>query len=403
MLPTDFFRLASDSVLRARMRSAMLLLAMGIGVAAVVVLTALGEGARRYVTAEFNALGTRMVVVLPGRSETSGLQPGMIIGQTPRSLTLGDAGALLRISNVERIAPVIVGAAPASVGERSRDVPIFGSTGDLLPIHGFKLSAGEFLPEAELDRDQAICVIGARVASELFPGRSPIGESMRLGDRRFRVIGVLSNEGRTIGVDSQDLVVIPVSSAMALFNRDSLFRILIQVTTRDAMQRVRDRVEAIIKLRHQGELDVTVVTQDALLATFDRIFLALTMTLAGIASISLLVAGVLVMNVMLVAVSQRTAEVGLLKAIGATRRQIIAIFLTEAVLLSLAGAVAGIVVGNVVNFVLRSFYPALPLVTPMWAYALAILVALFSGVGFGLLPAQRAAKLDPVVALAGNR
>ncbi len=400
---TDLLRLASDSVLRSRMRSAMLLLAMSIGVASVVVLTALGEGARRYVTDEFKALGTRMVIVLPGRSETAGIQPGMFMGQTPRPLTLGDAQALLRISNVERVAPVVVGSVPASVAERSRDVPVFGSNRDLMVIQGFHMQQGDFLPAGDLDRDQAVCVIGAKVAAELFPGRNAVGDSLRLGDRRFRVVGVLSNEGRMVGIDSQETIIIPVSAALALFNSESLFRILVQADTREAMPRVRARVEEVLRLRHQGELDVTVITQDAVLATFDKIFTALTMTLAGIASISLLVAGVLVMNVMLVAVSQRTSEVGLLKAIGATQRQIMALFLTEAILLSLTGAFAGIVVGLCVNWAIGSVYPKLPLITPLWAYAMAILTALLSGIGFGLMPAQRAAKLDPVVALAGKR
>lgn len=403
MLTADLLRLASDSVRRARMRSAMLLLAMGIGVAAVVVLTALGEGARRYVTDEFRALGSRMVIVLPGRSETSGLQPGMMTGATPRPLTLGDAQALLRIGNVERIAPVVVGSVPASVGERSRDVPVFGSNSEFGVIQGFEMRQGQFLPAGELDRDQAVCVIGGKVAAELFLGHNAVGENIRLGDRRFRVIGVMSDQGRTIGIDSGETVIIPVSSALALFNSDSLFRILVQVTTREAMPRVRSRVEETIRLRHQGELDVTVITQDAVLATFDRIFTALTMTLAGIAAVSLIVAGVLVMNVMLVAVSQRTSEVGLLKAIGATQRQIVAIFLTEAVLLSLIGALAGIAVGVTVNWIVGGIYPALPLITPIWAYAMAVLTAIASGVGFGLLPARRAAKLDPVAALAGKR
>src|SRR5690349_19609772 len=158
----DLLHLASDSVLRARMRSFMLLLAMSIGVAAVVVLTALGEGARNYVTGEFKALGTRMVIVLPGRSETSGLQPGMMMGTTPRPLTLDDAKALLRIGNVERVAPVVVGSVPASVAERARDVPVFGSTSDLRVIQSFDMAQGEFLPPGELDRDQAVCVIGAK-------------------------------------------------------------------------------------------------------------------------------------------------------------------------------------------------------------------------------------------------
>ncbi|HYM34032.1 MAG TPA: ABC transporter permease, partial [Steroidobacteraceae bacterium] len=320
----------------------------------------------------------------------------------PRALTLGDAEALLRITDVERIAPVVVGSVPASVGELSRDVPIFGSSAALLPIHNFVMQQGEFLPPGDLDRDQAVCVIGSNVARELFQGRNRVGETLRLGDRRFRVIGVLGNEGRTIGVDSQELVIVPVSSALAMFNSESLFRILVQVTNREAMPRVRQRVEEIIQLRHQGERDVTVVTQDALLATFDRIYTALTMTLAGIASISLAVAGVLVMNVMLVAVSQRTNEVGLLKAIGATQRQITLLFLAEAILLSLAGAAAGIAAGLSVNWVVGRIYPKLPLITPWWAFAMAILTAFASGIGFGLMPARRAAKLDPVAALAGR-
>jgi putative ABC transport system permease protein len=203
-------------------------------------------------------------------------------------------------------------------------------------------------------------------------------------------------------MDSQELVIVPVSAAQALFNTESLFRLLIQTRTRNDMLRVRDATVAAIKLRHQGEEDVTVITQDALLATFDRIFTALTLTLAGIASISLAVAGVLIMNVMLVSVSQRTAEVGLLKAIGATRLQITALFLTEAVLLSVAGAAMGLVVGFVVDWIVGKIFPALPLSPPVWAVVLAVVVAVISGIVFGLMPARRAARLDPVAALAGR-
>jgi len=398
----DLLRLASDSLRRARMRSAMLLLAMTIGVAAVMVLTALGEGARRYITDEFKSLGSRLIIVLPGRSETTGAHIGMFAGETPRDLTLGDAEAILRIPDVERVAPLVVGSAPASVGSLEREVVIFGSNADLLVVRNLEMAQGAFLPSGELDRDLAVCVIGSRVMRELYPERNAPGQTMRIGERRFRVIGVLSNVGRAIGTDVEDVVIIPVSSAQALFNTESLFRVLIQIRDREAMPRVRQRVIDVIKDRHQGEEDVTVITQDALLATFDRIFDALTLTLAGIASISLAVAGVLVMNVMLVSVSQRTAEVGLLKAIGATRRQITALFLAEAVLLSLAGAGAGIAAGMGVNWVLGRIYPSLPFGTPIWAMALAVAIAVGSGVVFGLLPARRAARLDPVAALSGR-
>src|SRR5690606_18681936 len=241
------------------------------------------------------------------------------------------------------------------------------------------------------------------IARELFPARDALGANLRIGDRRFRVIGVLGDEGRTIGLDSQELVIVPVGAAQALFNTESLFRLLIQTRSREALPRAQQAVVAAIRERHQGEEDVTVITQDALLSTFDRIFTALTLTLAGIASISLVVAGVLIMNVMLVSVSQRTAEVGLLKAIGATRRQITALFLTEAVLLSIAGALAGLAVGFAANWAVRGLYPALPLHAPFWAIGLALATALVSGVLFGWTPARGAAQLDPVAALAGRK
>lgn len=399
----DLLHLATESLVRARLRSVMMLIAMSIGVAAVVVLTSLGEGARRYVTGEFQALGTDLVIVLPGRSETTGVQPGLFAGETPRDLTLADAQALLRIPEVARIAPVVVGSAPVSAGELSREVPVIGTSSDFITVRSMTMGQGRFLPEGELDRSLAVCVIGTKVRSELFAHRPAVGASVRIGDRRFRVIGVLSDSGRAIGFDTQELVIIPVSSAQQLFDTESLFRILIQARDPESMDRVREQVRATIAARHQGEEDVTVITQDAVLATFNRIFTALTLTLAGIASISLAVAGILIMNVMLVAVSQRTAEVGLLKALGARGRQITALFLAEAVLLSMAGAAAGLVFGYVANWLIGRAYPALPVGAPAWAVVLSVVIAVTSGVVFGLMPARRAARLDPVVALAGRR
>jgi len=399
----DLLHLASESLVRARLRSIMMLVAMSIGVAAVVVLTSLGEGARRYVTGEFQALGADLLIVLPGRSETTGVQPGMFAGETPRDLTLDDAESLLRIPGVERIAPLVVGSVPVSAGELSREVPVIGTTSEFLVVRNLKMAQGSFLPAGEIDRDMAVCVLGAKVRSELFPHGPAVGATVRIGERRFRVIGILGDSGRSIGFDLQEIVVIPVSSALQLFNSGSLFRIMITARDRDAMPRLQRAVRAQLAERHQGEEDVTVVTQDAVLATFNRIFTALTLTLAGIASISLAVAGILIMNVMLVAVSQRTSEVGLMKALGARGSQITALFLTEAVLLSIVGACLGLAVGYAADWVIGRIYPALPMGPPIWAVVLAVLIAVASGVVFGLLPARRAARLDPVVALAGRR
>jgi len=325
---------AFQSLRRTPARSGLMLLAMGIGVAAVMVLTALGEGARRYVTGEFASLGTNLVIVIPGRSETTGASPALFAGETPRDLTVADAAALTRSALVSRVAPIMVGSAAASYGSRTREVSVIGSTADMLEVRHWKLAAGGFLPRGDWGRGATVCVIGEKIRSELFGAGPAVGQWLRIGDWRFRVVGVLASEGRSIGVDVQELVVIPVASAEALFNSQALFRVLVEARSREAMPRVTQWVLDTLRERHQGEEDVTVITQDAVLATFDRIFQALTMTLGGIAAISLGVAGILIMNVMLVAVSQRTAEIGLLKALGADRRQIILLFLVEAVLLS---------------------------------------------------------------------
>lgn len=194
---------------------------------------------------------------------------------------------------------------------------------------------------------------------------------------------------------------VPVLSAQAMFDSPGLFRIIIQATSRDAMPKAQRDVRRIITERHYGEEDVTVITQDAVLSTFDGIFGALTAALAGIASVSLIVAGVLIMNVMLVAVSQRTREIGLLKALGAKRRQIISLFITEAVFLAVMGAVVGVVFGYLSVGLMMSLYPTLDFTPPLWSVGGAVFVAVASGVFFGIMPARRAAALDPIAALSG--
>jgi putative ABC transport system permease protein len=392
---------AFQSLRRTPARSGLMLLAMGIGVAAVMVLTALGEGARRYVTGEFSSLGTNLVIVIPGRSETTGASPALFAGETPRDLTVADAAALTRSALVSRVAPIMVGSAAASYGSRTREVSVIGSTADMLEVRHWKLAAGGFLPRGDWGRGATVCVIGEKIRSELFGAGPAVGQWLRIGDWRFRVIGVLASEGRSIGVDVQELVVIPVASAEALFNSQALFRVLVEARSREAMPRVTQWVLDTLRERHQGEEDVTVITQDAVLATFDRIFQALTMTLGGIAAISLGVAGILIMNVMLVAVSQRTAEIGLLKALGADRRQIILLFLVEAVLLSVLGAVVGMLAGAAGSWGIGRIYPALDVVAPGWAIGAAAAVAIITGLVFGIMPARRAAQLDPIRALAG--
>lgn len=398
----DVTRMSAQSMGRYPLRTTMMLLAIAIGVAAVITLTAVGEAARRYVTNEFAALGTNLLIILPGRSDTAGagLQ-GMLIGETERDLTLEDAMAVARNPRVTAVAPLVVGGGSASWRSRERDVTILGTTAAMAPIQHWDVASGRFLPVIDMDVSSPVCVVGDVIVNELLPGQQPLGKWLRLGDLRCRIIGVLAQGGMAGGFDMDETVVLPIATAQQMFNAAGVFRILVEAASRDSMDRVRDEIIATITARHQGEEDITVIAQDAIISTFDAIFGVITAALAAIAGISLVVAGVLIMNVMLVAVSQRTAEIGLLKALGAKDRQIIGLFLTEASYLALLGGLCGLAVGNVSTYILRTAFP-LDFRAPTWAAAAALFVALASGLVFGILPARRAARLDPVEALQGR-
>jgi putative ABC transport system permease protein len=319
----------------------------------------------------------------------------------PHDLTLEDAESIgRRIRHVRRVAPLVFGGAPAQVGERRRDVGVWGVTSNMLEVRKIKLRAGRYLPAGDLARGQRICVIGFKIEQELFGGANPIGEILRLGDERFRVIGVMAPRGVSMGADLDEMVHVPVSRAMKLFNKTSLFRVLIEVSSHEEIPETRRAVIDLLKERHDGFEDVTVWTQDSVIATFSRILLLLTATLAGIAAISLTVAGVGIMNVMLVSVSERTREIGLLKALGASARQVVAAFLVEAALLSSAGGAAGLAAAFGSIRVLRAVYPSFPAHPPPWAIGAAVVVAVSVGLLFGALPARRAARLDPIASLA---
>jgi putative ABC transport system permease protein len=401
MRPLDNLRFAAQAVGRYPLRTSLLLLAMAIGVAAVILLTALGEGARRYVTNQFSALGSNLLIMLPGRNETRGGHPP-VLGETPRDLTLDDAQALTRSRWVKRLAPLNVGQATVSFGRRGREITILGSTADFLPVRKLTMAQGQFLPAAELTQASPVCVLGRTARDELFGAEPALGQWLRIGERRFRVIGILASTGESLGFDIDDIAVIPVASAQRLFNTTSLFRIMVEVAGVADMEKAEQALLDIIRERHEGEDDVTIITQGAVLETFNRIFLALTLAIGGIAAISLFVAGILIMNVTLVSVSQRTEEIGLLKALGATQPTIRTVFLTEAGLLALAGAGIGWAVGQAGIGLGRWLYPAFPLAAPAWAVLAALVTALAAGLLFAWLPAGRAARLDPVQALAGR-
>lgn len=394
----DDIRFALGAIGGYRLRTALILLAMSIGVASVILLSSLGDSARRYVTGEFKSLGTNLLIVLPGRAETTGGAPPLL-GETPRDLTIDDALALLRSPNIGRIAPIVLGSAPVSWQSSEREVAILGTTAAMRPIRDLNLAQGKFLPAGDPHTAQPVVVMGYKLKEELFGNRAAIGHWLRVGDRRYRVIGVLEQGGVSIGLDFDDMVLIPVASAQMLFDSPSLFRIFAEAQTAAGMTRAADSIRSIIQERHDGEDDVTIISQDSIIATFDRVLGGLTYGVTAIAGISLVVAGILIMNIMLVAVAQRTSEIGLLKALGASARTVRRLFVVEALLLSVLGAVIGVLVGIAAAFIVGRMYPLIPIDPPWWAVAAAFVVALATGISFGVLPATRAAKLDPVVAL----
>lgn len=399
----DAFRLAAGALGAQRKRTALITVATAIGVAAVLLLTGLGEGARRYVVGEFSALGTDLLVVFPGRNETVG-GPPPVMGETPRDLTIGDAEALARIPRVRRVVPLMVGSANVSVASGlEREVTILGATSALRDVRRLTLSEGSFLPAIDAAQAGSTCVLGLELRQELFAQGAALGQWLRIGDRRCRVVGVLGETGMSLGTDYNDLALLSLGAAQAVMDTEALFRILVETREGESGSRMLKAVRDTMRRQHDGEDDVTIITQDSVVATFDRILGTLTLGVSAVSAVSMGVAGILVMNVMLVAVAQRRAEIGLLKALGAHPQDIKRMFLLEALLLTGLGTLAGLLLGYGGIFILRLLYPDFPAGVPWWGLSAAVATAFVSGLVFGVVPAQRASRLDPVQALSGRQ
>jgi len=397
----DLIALALETLRLHRLRTGLTLAAIAIGVVAVLLLTALGDAAKGYVMNEFASVGTNLVIVVPGKVETSGGMPAF--GGSTRDLTLEDCDAVRhQSSRVREVAPFSLGTGAIEYGERSRDVRVIGTTAPFLGVRKLTIGSGQFLPPGDPRQGDRVVVLGQRVARELFQGENPLGRLVRIAQWRFRVIGVLGPKGTSIGIDYDDLIIVPVAVGLKMFNQTGLFRIMVEAVSPQAVPAALEQVRAVLTARHDNDEDFTLITQDAMLKTFGAVIDALTAGLAGIAAISLAVAGIGIMNVMLVSVSERTGEVGLLKALGARRRQILDVFLAEAVMLSTAGALAGVAVGVVLILVAATIWPFIPLRPSAGWIALVIALAVAAGVSFGLMPARRAAGLDAADALRGR-
>ncbi|RME71053.1 MAG: ABC transporter permease, partial [Planctomycetota bacterium] len=307
MSPRDLLSLVGGALGAHAVRTRLTLLAVAIGVAAVLVLISLGHNARTYVLEQFGGLGSNLLIVTPGKVETSGGPP--LVASGTRELTIEDALAIRhQVPGVVDMAPVSVAALEARSRGRARDAIVVGTTSRFVPVRNLVLAAGRNLPEIDPHDAAAVCLLGRKIARELFPDESPLGKVVRLGDSRLRVIGLIATGGTSLGVDFDELILAPLASVQRMINREGLFRILVQVRSFDAVPAVREAVRTLLRRRHRQE-DFTIVTQQAVMESLGDILGILTAALSAIAGISLLVAGIGIMNVMLISVAERTPEI----------------------------------------------------------------------------------------------
>ncbi len=393
----DLLRFVAGALAGQRLRSFLSALGVGIGVAAVILLTSLGEGTREYVVSQFTQFGTNLMAVNPGKVKTLGL-PG-VFGGTTHKLTVDDALAIRRIPGVEAVVPLALGQARVEGGGRGRSVFVYGVTHEAAVAWRFAVAQGRFLPELDPHRKASLAVLGPKLARELFGASSPLGQRVRIGGRSFRVIGVMAPKGQFLGFDLDDSAYIPVGTAMALFNADELTEIDVLVSSAGAIAPVKEEIRRLLTLRHRGQEDFTVTTQDEMLATFGRVIGIITVAVSGIAGISLLVGAMGILTIMWISVHERTAEIGVLRAVGVPRVVVERLFLVEAVLLAVGGGLGGLAAGLGLAALARVLAPGLPVSTPPGAVAAALAMSLVVGIASGWIPARRAASLDPIEAL----
>jgi putative ABC transport system permease protein len=396
MLIRDASRYALQGLVGQPLRSALTALGIAVGIAAVVLLTSLGEGVHRYVLGEFTQFGTNLIGITPGKTSTTGFSGAVISNVRP--MTIDDAMALKRLPRVVATVPVVQGNAAVKYDQRSRRTYVFGVGAAATDVWQMRVAQGRFLPDDDPRVARAFAILGSKVRAELFGNENPLGKRLRIGSEQYRVLGVMESKGQMLGFDLDDAVFIPAGRALALFNRESLMEIDLLYGEGSRSADVARRARDMLIERH-GDEDFTVVTQDQMLEVLGSILNILTMAVGALGGISLLVGGVGILTIMTIAVNERRSEIGLLRALGAGRRQILMLFIGEAVVLAGLGGLAGLLVGAGGAWLLGAILPALPTHTS-WRYVLlAEVLSVLIGLLAGVLPAQHAARLDPIEAL----
>jgi putative ABC transport system permease protein len=397
MLLADSTRYALQAITAHRMRSLLTLLGIAVGIAAVILLTSIGEGVHRFVLAEFSQFGTNVIGISPGKTKTGGAHPSGI-PTTVRPLTLEDTAALKRLPYATGATPTVWGNSEVQANGRLRRTTVYGVDADFLPVFSSSVRIGHFLPVENAANARALIVLGSKLRDELFGSANPLGARVRIGGMHFRVIGVMAPKGQFLGIDLDDTAFIPAARSLELYNREGLMEIHVAYREGIPAARVADAAKALLKTRH-GREDFTVITQEDMLKTLSNILDILTAAVGALGGISLVVGGVGIVTIMTISVAERTNEIGLLVALGAPRRTILNLFLGESVVLAAIGGTLGLLLGVGIAQLLHLALPDMPVHTP-WNFAVgAIAMSAIVGLLAGVLPAQRAAKLDAIEAL----
>ncbi|PHJ61082.1 ABC transporter permease [Nostoc linckia z18] len=395
-------QMAGKTLLSNKLRSALTMLGIVIGNASVIAMIGIGEGGQKFVQKQLESLGPNVLFVIPGNRETQ-----RISFEVPKNLVLQDAEAIAsQVPTVIGVAPELNRRQVITYRNRNTDVNIIGTTPSFLSVRDFETDKGRFFSEVDIKRSNQVVVLGADLAEKLFGNSNPTGQQLRIGNTSFQVIGTLIAKGSSVGADYDEAALIPITtSANRLVGKNSPYGIALDYLVAaardgDSVDAAEFQITNLLRLRHKinGEDDFTIRTQKDALQTVGQITGALTIMLAAIAAISLFVGGIGIMNIMLVSVTERTQEIGLRKAIGATEQDILLQFIIEAVIVSAAGGLVGTAVG-VSGILLVSALT--PLDAGISTVAIATAVGVSGGIGlfFGVVPARRAAKLDPIVAL----
>lgn len=396
MLARDFIKLSIGSVIAHRLRSFLTALGIAVGIASVILLTSIGEGIHRFVLAEFTQFGTNLIAVTPGKHSTLGVSGAVVSNVRP--LSMEDAEALRRLPKVLAVVPVIQGNAAIEYGRSSRRTMVLGVGSAVPQVWSMQPTVGRFLPEDDLGHARPFVVLGSKVRNELFATENPLGKRIRIGSESYRIIGVMESKGQMLGFDLDDAVYIPAQKAMSMFNRESVMEVDILYAPDTDSASLSRSIRTVLTSRHGSE-DFTIITQDQMLETLGSILNVLTLAVGALGAISLLVGGIGILTIMTIAITERTPEIGLLRAVGARRREILTLFISEAIVLASIGGSVGLVLGAGGAWLLGMAVPALPTHTP-WGYAVAAeLVAAAIGLAAGVAPAYKAANLDPVAAL----